>query len=122
MANPKDDFDPKSIAQEHQKDIGDLKARITSLEDKFGTSEALAKTFAEAASTQVKIQEVVTSFIVKQINENPKVEEEFNKFLSRADRSFLMGLIKKIGFAGWSAILFIAGAILYGFFQNLFSR
>ena len=65
MPHTKDDFDPKAITQEHQKDIGDLKKRIEELEKKFGSHELIAETLCETADKQTKMQGMISSQLKK---------------------------------------------------------
>lgn len=99
-------------SDQHQKDIGDLDKRIKAIEDKLGTNECIANSFSEAAETQVKIQNTITTFIIRQISENADVQKAITNHINKSDRAAIMVFLKRIGIAGWTLIIAIAGVVL----------
>lgn len=115
MQHTKDDFDPKAITQEHQKDIGDLKKRIEELEKKFGTHEQIADTLCITAEKQTKMKDMMGAVLIDLLQRNDSVKNEIKDIVDKTDRNAVMVFVKKVGFLGWSILLAVLGVIL-GYF------
>ena|SRR3990167_11259645 len=113
-----DDFNPDEIVKEHDKDIGDIKERLITLEDKLGTNERIADTLYETADKQTKMHEMIATTFVKVLKTDDKVKNELKAVIDDYDRNKLSWLTGKIGVGIWSVFLVVLTFILTKLFGN----
>lgn len=108
------DFNQDLIAksEKHEQGIEDIKGRLIKLEERVATNEKFAETVCATFDGQSKTQDKMSEIFIKQLKSNPDIQTEIKTFIDKVDREFTNKLFKRIGFAGWSVLIFVAGVVI----------
>ena len=121
---PQNDFDAGTLTktqEDHGKSITDIKNRLNKLENRFGDNEKTALTLKSVFESQTKAQDALATTFVKLLNSD-KVIESATWLVNRINGNKLKFLASKIGFAVWSAVLFICGVVVTVIITNILQK
>ncbi len=100
---------------EHGKDLVDLKKKVKSLEDKFGTNEKIADTLCQTDEKATKFSEMLERRLVKMLKSDGNSKKEIKAIVSeqlKQDwKSFALSTGGKIAFALWTILTIWLGHI-----------
>ena len=108
----KDDFNPDELAmvREHHRDIGDLSAKVTALEERFGDNSKHARSFVDLCENEKQVDEAVTKILLNLVTTNPIVNAAIGAEVRKIDRGTLRYMGGKVGFAIWTFVVILATA------------
>jgi hypothetical protein len=104
------DFDPNELVKEHGRDIGELRASVEKLVNRFGDDDCFGKTFEHMASKDKRIDKIIKGSLQDLIKSDPDTQLVLKEHVKAIDRNWLGAFGKRLGFALWSIALVVAGA------------
>ena len=113
---PTTDFNAGQIATtvtKHDAEFIDVKKRLDSLEEKFGSNEKIADTLCETAEKATKMQEMLGKSFLKLLQHDTEIGTEFEKIIGKSDRHAFYKLLRRFGSVSGAVILLLVGAVLY---------
>lgn len=117
------DFNPLDLSRksdQHDQDITDLKERLDSLEERFGTNEKIAETLCNASETAVKMQTMLKGVFLKLLHDDKQITDKMSDMIGEYDRDKLSVALNGIGKHVVHAIIFISGVVATVAIQNIF--
>jgi predicted ribosome quality control (RQC) complex YloA/Tae2 family protein len=112
--DPKKDFDPDKLLQDHHKDISSLIDRVLVLEQKLSNPEQLAQTLEAASSDSKKLDKLFSKLFCNMMKNDDDVKASLVDKINTLDRAEVNSLLKKFGgkaaFVVWTITTMILAA------------
>jgi hypothetical protein len=94
--------------------VEDFETRITSLEERFGDNEKIARTIGEVSDNIKNFDKVFEKAILDFLRSNIDVKAEVKKIIDETDRNTANELLKKFGKTlGWIISLIITAVVTW---------
>src|SRR5665213_2983455 len=93
--DPRKDFDPDKLLQDHHKDISSLTDRVLALEQKLSNPEQLAQTLEAASSDSKKLDKLFSKLFCDMMKNDDAVKASFAEKINAVDRDAVNAVLKK---------------------------
>ncbi len=108
------DFDPSKLlsdTQEHERNISDLTSRLSELEKKLSSPQAVAQFFKECATDSRNFDNVFAAMFRRFLDENQEVKDAVQERMTKVDREFFYKTFKRFWGIVRALILVVLGVI-----------
>ncbi len=108
------DFDADALApsvEQHSKDISDLTIRVDSVEQRL-KPEGMAALLEAAVYDSKKLDKLFSRMFCDMLNRDDDVQTAMASHILKTDRAATSVFVKRAGFAGWSALIFLLGLLV----------
>ena len=85
------------ITEQHGTDITDLTERLTSLEERFGDNEKIAKTLTDVSGNIKNFDQLFEKVFVGLLRTSTDIKSAFRLFVDECDRDATNKLLKRFG-------------------------
>lgn len=115
------DFEVAAFLKEkttrHDRDISDIKKRLSTIEKRTSSNESFAKSFSDSLNTQTVASDALVTTFCKFIDSNSKVQETLKRFVRSDHIHNIVSFLKSFGGALFWVIV---GALITYFVPKLF--
>ena len=113
--DPRKDFDPDKLLQDHHKDISSLTDRVLALEQKLSSPEQLAQTLEAASSDSKKLDKLFSKLFCDMMKNDESVKSAVTEKIAAMDRDAVKAFWTRFG--RW--VLATIGALFAGLLGGL---
>ncbi len=111
------DFHPDDLVKEHTRNIQELSESIRRLSERLGDDDKFVGTFEAVSRKDKRIDLTIKESLRSLIATDVDVSAALEKKIEALDRAWMKFLGKRVGFAVWSVVILLIGALV-GHFVN----